>query len=460
MHRIKKVSTDSIAQELEIQTGDLLLSIKKVSSPLSKGNIMGQNSKNSIEKTKIIDILDYRFLEQEEELVLEIQKPNGEIWELEIEKDSFEELGLEFELPLMSEQRTCENKCVFCFIDQQPKGLRDSLYVKDDDPRESFLIGNYVTLTNLSDEEIRRLAGYHISPLRISIHAADLELRKKMLNSKKAKNIFHALEVFKDAGIELHFQVVLCKDLNDGKQLDYTIEKLLEFRPNAVSLAVVPAGITRHREGLYPLEQFSQEEAFDVVRQIEKWQEFCLKKYKTRFVFLSDEWYILTGLPVPQNPNIYEDFPQLDNGVGMLHLFSSEFKSFESNKQLNNTSVKVNRHIGIVTGKAASELMMELATLVETKNLKITVYVIANNFFGEKITVSGLLTGQDIVEQLQNRLGNEGVDVLFIPENAFRANTTTMLDDTTIEDLEKIFKIPVKIGSCDGGVFHHQLHNH
>ena len=452
MHKIKKVTIGSIAQELEIKPGDSLISIKKVNSSFS-----------DIETVNIIDILDYRFLEQEEELLLEIQKPNGEIWELEIEKDSFEELGLEFELPLMSEQRTCENKCVFCFIDQQPKGLRDSLYIKDDDPRESFLIGNYVTLTNLSDDEVKRLAGYHISPLRISIHAADLKLREKMLNNKNAKNIFHALNIFKNAGIEMHFQVVLCKGLNDGRHLDYTIEKLLEFHPNAKSLAVVPAGITRHREGLYPLEQFSKEEAFAVIYQIMEWQEVLLenKKYKTMFVFLSDEWYILAGMPVPQRTKEYEDFPQLDNGVGMIYLFSSEFKNSINKSSVKTTKVNNYRHIGIVTGKAASGLMMELSTLVETntKDLKITVYVIENNFFGKNITVSGLLTGADIIQQLKNRLENEieDVDVLFIPENAFRVGTTTMLDDTTLKDLEEAFQIPVKIGSCDGGIFHSQL---
>ncbi|MCL1843738.1 MAG: DUF512 domain-containing protein [Defluviitaleaceae bacterium] len=483
-HEILKVAPNSIAQELGILPGDFLLRING---------------------TKITDVLDYQFATQEEELVLEIEKPGNppEIWELEIEKDAEEDLGLGFLQPLMSPALRCCNKCIFCFVDQQPQGLRPSLYVKDDDPRLSFLHGNYVTLTNLTEKEIRRIAGYHLSPLRISVHAADLELRKKMMGCKNAGKLFDALAIFADAGIKMHFQAVLCKGINDGKHLDYTIKTLAALK-GAESLAIVPAGITRHRQDLAPLEPFGAPEALAVISQIENFQKKCLKSTGRAFVFAADEWYIIAGFGMTNRINEpiertkclpdyhqYENFPQLDNGVGMLRLFEHEFNVASETKtgvaKLKTAMLKTGGtaelktamlKIGIVTGYAAAEFMREIAATFEAQNhgAEITVYPIENNFFGKNITVSGLLTGQDIIEQLKNRvlltprqsfaLQNFATplgDVLFLPENAFRIATefdepgVIMLDGTTRAQLSDALGVRIEIGSADGEAFYAQL---
>jgi len=433
-HEIINIEKDSIAAELEITAGDFLISIN-----------------NEV----IRDVLDYRFRIHEEFLTLEVEKPDGEIWELEIEKDPDEDLGLVFKDSLMSQTMQCHNKCMFCFVDQQPKGLRPSLYIKDDDPRLSFLLGNYVTLTNLDDAEIERLAGYHLSPLRISVHAADLDLREKMMGTKGARNLFDALSVFNKAGIQMHFQVVLCKGVNDGAALDYTIKRLLEIKPGAQSLAVVPAGLTCHREGLSALAQFTQQDAVKVITQVEKWPE--------SFVFLSDEWYVLAGKPLPKYRH-YGDFPQLDNGVGMLRLFERGFMKglmSEKNTILSfvGTAFARKLHIGIVTGKAAGKFMNNLAKRFEAKhpNIKISVLIIENKFFGETATVSGLLTGQDVIGQLKGKL--ENINLIILPENAFRAGVrqNVMLDGITRKQLEDALGVHVKIGSADGLKFYQQL---
>lgn len=429
-HEIIRVLPGSIADELEITSGDTLLQI---------------NGK------KIRDVLDYEFTTQAEELLLEIEKPDGEIWELEIEKDSDEDLGLAFKHPLMSEKRRCANKCIFCFIDQQPPGLRPSLYFKDDDPRLSFLHGNYVTLTNLSDAELYRLAGYHLSPLRISVHAADLDLRKKMMGCENATRLFEYLDVFADAGVRMHFQVVLCKGVNDGESLQNTITVLAE-RKGAESLSVVPAGITRHRDGLYPLEQFTPNEALNVLAQIREAQLVCRNKLGKSFVFAADEWYIIADESLPTYGE-YEEFPQLDNGVGMLRLFEDEFLSALREDTEAHADAK---NIGIITGNAAAGFMRGLADKFEAAHptTRITIHAIRNNFLGENITVSGLLTGEDIIAQLKDNIAG---DILFIPENAFRVNTETMLDGTTLQNLSAALGIPIKIGRANGGEFYSQL---
>ena len=446
-HEITTVSPGSIAHELELAPGDVLISV---------------NGKS------IVDVLDYRFHILSEELLLEIEKPDGEIWELEIEKDEAEDLGLEFESPLMSATRKCRNKCIFCFVDQQPQGLRPSLYIKDDDPRLSFLHGNYVTLTNLSDAEIKRLAGYHLSPLRISVHAADMDLRKKMTGNNTADKLFHALDIFAEAGIRMHFQAVLCKGVNDGTALDYTIEALAA-RQGAESLAIVPAGLTRHRDGLHKLEQFTKPEASAVLAQILAWQEKCKKNLGTAFVFPADEWYIMAGQKMPEFA-CYENFPQLDNGVGMARLFECEFKgaagatpkSEVRGQRSEKTENLVSRHIGIVTGLAAADFMRGMAVEFETRHSgkKITVYAIRNDFYGENITVSGLLTGADVIAQLRSVFTQGGANapsIIFLPENAFRVDSDEMLDGTNISQIRDALGVSVEKGSADGGEFFKQL---
>ena len=451
-HEISNIAKNSIAAELDISCGDFLLSINR--------------------KT-VRDVLDYRFRIQDESLLVEIEKPDGEIWELDIEKDPDEDLGLEFKRSLMSHTKHCGNNCVFCFVDQQPKGLRPSLYVKDDDPRLSFLLGNYVTLTNLGKKEVKRLAGYHLSPLRISVHAADLDVREQMMGTSKARNLFDALQVFSNVGIEMHFQVVLCKGLNDGVQLDYTIDKLMGLR-GAKSLAIVPAGLTKHRDGLFPLESFNKEEAQAVIAQVTQ------RLGDKGFVFLSDEWYLLAGVPLPKYKQ-YGEFPQLDNGVGVLRLFEREFMKglVRDTKRppvssLDRLILKMicrkskcchvparNRsaNIGIITGTAAGDFMRSIAAKFTAKypNVKITVYVVENEFFGTSVTVSGLLTGQDVIKQLKDKL--DDMDVVFLPENAFRAGVKEkiMLDGVMRQELEQALGVKVKIGSVDGLEFCRQL---
>jgi len=441
-HEISNIIKDSIAAEMGIACGDFLLSIN------------GEEVK---------DILDYRFRIQEECLLVEIEKQNsGEIWELDIEKDPDEDMGIEFKQSLMSPAKRCGNKCVFCFVDQQPKGLRQSLYIKDDDPRLSFLLGSYVTLTNLSEEEVKRLAGFHLSPLRISVHTADLDLREKMMGTSAARNLFDALNIFNQSGIEMHFQIVLCKGLNDGTQLDYTIEKLMELKPGAKSLAVVPAGLTRHREGLFPLEPFTKEDARAVITQVQKWQK------GSSFVFLSDEWYIMAGMNLPSYKH-YRNFHQLDNGVGVMRLFEYRFvKRLAMNTPCRfklasifclKKKCRPQANIGIVTGKAACNFMKSIAVRFMNKypNVNITVYEIENEFFGSTVTVSGLLTGQDILKQLRDKL--DKTHVIFLPDNVFRSGIKekVMLDGTTWRELEQGLGVKVKIGSTNGAKFYRQL---
>ena len=398
-HEIKEILPGSIAQELEIEPGDRLLSI---------------NNKS------IADVLDYRFMTYEEELTLEVEKPDGEIWELEIEKDESEDIGLVFESGLMDEMRICRNRCIFCFMDQLPKDMRKSLYLKDDDIRLSFLSGNYVTLTNLSEGEADRIARYHLSPLHISVHAADSGLRRKMLNNADAGRLFEHLRIFKDAGITMHFQIVLCKGINDGAALDATIGALFDLGSGAGSISVVPAGLTKHREGLYPLEPFSREDAAAVIGQVERWNAQ---------VYCADEWYIRAGLTMPAY-GYYGDFPQLENGVGMCAMFERECSTGQRIRPVG---------FGIVTGEAAQGLIRKIFGSER-------VYVVRNDFFGHTITVSGLLTGRDIVAQVGEKARQDGCAGLVLPENMFRAGTEIALDDMTRGEIEGNLGVPVRVG--------------
>ncbi|MCL2188858.1 MAG: DUF512 domain-containing protein [Defluviitaleaceae bacterium] len=440
-HKIVRISPESIGEALALEAGDFLLQID------------GQ---------EIGDVFDYRMAAASEALILLVEKgahsnEAGELWELEIEKEIDEDPGLEFETPLMDEIRRCRNKCIFCFIDQQPQGLRDSLYVKDDDVRLSFLHGNYVTLTNIDEAEIDRIARYHLSPLRISVHAMDGDLRCRMMGNKHAGRLGNALTRFKAAGIEMHFQAVLCKGYNDGEILDETIEKLLALRPNAASLAIVPAGLTRHREGLTKIEAFTPEDARDVITQVEVWQTLCHEKHGTRFVYAADEWYVLAGLPLPTF-EAYEEFLQLENGVGMCALFKREFLE-EMQKPTAYDLSSVGQRIGVATGVAAygfmSNLMHEFAA--QNKAFLTQIFCIKNTALGEAVTVSGLLMGKDIISQMQSKC-NE-LDILFLPGNAFRAGEEVMLDGVTKQDLEDALGVRVCIGSADGGAFYIQLLN-
>ncbi len=416
---IIKVERGSIAEELGIEPGDILKSIN------------GQ---------EIADVFDYRYLIHDEYIEMGIETVQGEEVIAEIEKDEDEDIGIIFESGLMDKAKRCSNKCIFCFIDQLPPNMRETLYFKDDDSRLSFLQGNYVTLTNMSEEDINRIIYYHLSPINISVHTTDLELRIKMLKNKRADRVLDIMKRFAGACIEMNLQVVLCNGINDGKTLDKTIEDCAAFFPHAKSMSVVPIGLTKYREGLYPMKPFSSEEAARVVMQIEGWQRRLREELGTSFVFASDEFYLKADRGMP-SWEAYEDFSQYENGVGMIALMEKEFD--EAMEKIQGREVKT-RKVSLATGKAAFPLISGLCRKLMVKYPELTVlpYCIENVFFGSMITVSGLLTGGDIIRQLE---GRELGEALLLPESLLRNGTRTLLDDLEIEDIERKLGVPVQI---------------
>lgn len=437
IHTVKEVRTGSIAEEMEIEAGDCLLEIN------------GE---------KIQDIFDYQFLVQDEYIEVFIRKPSGEEWLLEIDKEYGEDLGIVFENGLMDEYRSCKNKCIFCFIDQMPGGMRETLYFKDDDSRLSFLQGNYVTLTNMSQEDIDRIIRYHMSPINISFQTTNPQLRCRMLNNRFAGEALRKVDALYEAGITMNGQIVLCKGVNDGDELERSIRDLTKYLPYLESVSVVPVGLSKYREGLYPLEAFNQEDAIRVLDLIEEWQKKILDSHGTHFIHASDEWYILADRALPQAKR-YDGYLQLENGVGMLRLLLDEFeeayKELEASESL--PAIKERRRIvSVATGKLAfpyiSELssrLMDLAPLLE-----IHVYQIKNDFFGEAITVSGLLTGRDIQKQLMGKTLGEK---LYLPENILRSGEDVFLDDMTVGELESSLQVPVDIVKSSGKDFVNRL---
>ena len=425
-HIIKEIEEGSIAEELELESGDELVSING---------------------TVILDVLDYHYLIKDEELTVVVKKTNGEEWELDIEKEYDEDLGIIFEEGLMDEYRSCKNNCIFCFIDQMPPGMRETLYFKDDDARLSFLQGNYITLTNMKDEEIDRIIFYKLSPINISIHTTNEELRCKMLNNRFAGSALKKLKRLKDGGITMNGQIVLCKGFNDGDELEKTLHDLSAYLPQMQSVSVVPVGLTKYREGLVRLEGFQKEDALQVLEIIHRWQNIFLTHYGTRFIYASDEWYITAGLSIPKE-EAYEDFPQIENGVGMVRSLFSEFNEYYEEIKGDNTS----RELSLATGVLAAPYITQLTDQLKVKfpNLKIRVYTIINHFFGTDITVAGLITGGDIIKQLKDqRLG----DCLLLPEVMLRDGETVLLDDITVSDIESALQTKIRIVQSDGKSF-------
>ena len=424
VHRIETVAPGSIAQEMGVEAGDMLISINGMS---------------------VEDVFDYRYYCQDEELNVLIRKgESGEEWLLEIEKESDEDLGLGFESGLMSEYRSCRNNCIFCFISQMPKGMRKTLYFKDDDARLSFLQGNYITLTNMSEHDLDRIIRYHLEPINISFHTMDPELRCRMLKNKNAGEAFAKVRRLKEAGIEMNGQIVLCRGINDGAQLEYSLQQFEQYLPELKSVSVVPVGLTKYREKLPKLEPFGTEDARGVLEQIHRWQAYYFERYGTHLVHASDEWYILAGQELPPEES-YDGYLQLENGVGMLRLLTEEVKETLAE----DAGDERERRVSVVTGKLAEPYIRKLAGAVREKypNVQAEVIPIINHFFGELITVSGLLTGQDILEQLRNKdLGDE----LLLPENLLRSGERVLLDDVTVEDLEVSLQIKVRIVESDG----------
>lgn len=423
-HRIATVAPGSIAEELELAPGDVILAIND---------------------QEIEDIFDYHYLVEDEYLVMLVEKSDGEQWELEIEKDMDEDLGITFENGLMDDYKSCSNKCIFCFIDQMPPGMRDTLYFKDDDSRLSFLQGNYVTLTNMKEKDIDRIIRYRLDPINISVQTTNPELRCMMLHNRFAGDALKKIDTLYEAGIRMNGQIVLCKGVNDGAELDRSIRDLMKYLPYMESVSVVPVGLSKFREGLYPLTPFTKEDACEVLDLIHRWQQVCMQEHGTHFIHASDEWYLLAERELPKEEN-YDGYIQLENGVGMLRLLKEEFtEALESVPG----DPELVREISVATGRLAAPFLQQMLELLTEKYPQICVHVypIRNDFFGEMITVSGLLTGQDLKKQLSVvPLGEK----LLLPCNMVRSEEKDFLDDVTVEELEKTLQVRVDIVKSSG----------
>ncbi len=432
-HVISSVAPGSIAQELELEPGDVLVAI---------------NGK------KIEDVFDYHYLSEDTFLEVLVKKKNGEEWLLEVEKEEDETLGVTFENSLMDEYRSCKNRCIFCFIDQMPKGMRKTLYFKDDDSRLSFLQGNYVTLTNMTDDDIRRIIRYRLEPINISFHTTNPRLRCKMLNNRFAGEALKKVDMLFDAGTKMNGQIVLCRGINDGAELERTISDLSGYLPHLKSVSVVPVGLTRHREGLYPLEPFEKEDALQVLEQIRRWQEKIFEKWGTHFVHASDEWYLMAGQDFPPEET-YDGYLQIENGVGMMRSFLTEFDQALSglNKGVSKGKTgESDSRLSIATGRLAYPVIRKLLERLRQArpDVQVSLYEITNDFFGERITVAGLITGQDLIRQLTGKpLGQR----LLLPSNMLRAEGDCFLDDVTLQELKNALQVPVEIVELNGKAF-------
>lgn len=429
-HIVKNVLENSIAEELEIEPGD---------------NILAVNDH------PIEDIFDYQYLINDEYIELLVKKSDGEEWLLEIEKDYDEDLGIVFENSLMDNYKSCYNKCIFCFIDQNPKGMRDTIYFKDDDSRLSFLQGNYITLTNMKDEDIDRIINYHLAPINISVHTTNPQLRCSMLNNRFAGTILERIRKFYNAGIPMNGQIVLCKGINDGEELWRSISDLMEFVPVMESLSVVPVGLSDYRDGLFHLEPFDKEDACEVIDIIEHFQKKAYEKHGIHFVQASDEWYINADRDFPEAER-YDGFVQLENGVGMVRLMKEEFEQEFSAVQGDDREYEVS----IVTGVLVYDSIKILVDRMKEKfpNVKIHLYKIINDFFGHRITVTGLLTGGDMIKQLKGKpLGQR----LILPSNTLMADEPKFLDDVTLDQFIEALQVDVCIVESSGADFIHSV---
>ncbi len=398
----------------------------------------------AINGNEINDILDYRFYETDRRLNIILEKSGGDRREIVIRKGQYDSLGVECGTYLMDKQHSCRNKCVFCFIDQLPKGMRQSLYFKDDDDRLSFLFGNYITLTNIDEREIERIIKMRISPVNISVHTTNPELRVRMMKNPHAGEALRFIRQLADGGISLNCQIVLCPEWNDGEELDRTLRDLTELCPAVQSIAVVPVGLTKHRGNLEKLRMFSPDECGEVIDQIEKFGDICVSKFGSRIVYPSDEFYLNAGREI-RGEDFYEDYAQLENGVGMVSLLKSEFLSAVEEEQGDDGHYSAS----IACGTSIAPIIKKLLDPARKKwhNANWKVYPIVNHFFGEKITVSGLITGHDLTEQLR---GAELGERLLISSSMLDSTGTVFLDDFTADDVEKALSVPVRVVSSDG----------
>lgn len=422
-HIVKSLMPGGIGEELGIEPGDKLLAIN--------GN-------------EIQDVFDYYYYEESEQLLLLIEKPDGEEWELEIEKDEDESLGIEFDQSLMDEYRSCRNKCMFCFIDQMPKGMRETLYFKDDDSRLSFLQGNYITLTNMSDHDVERIVKYRLEPINISFQTTNPQLRCKMLHNRFAGEALKKVDILYRGQIEMNGQIVLCKGVNDGEELERTIRDLTGYLPYLKSVSIVPVGLTKYRDGLYPLEPFTKEDAREVLSVIHRWQEKIYQEHGIHMIHAGDEWYVLAEEEVPEEER-YDGYLQLENGVGMMRLLFNEVQEALSAV----TGDGRQREISLATGRLMYPYIGKILEEIRKKfpNITTHLHAIRNDFFGERITVSGLITGQDLTGQLKGQpLGER----LLLPCNMLKIGEPVFLDDFTLEEVENSLQVKTDIVKSSG----------
>ena len=429
--RVKGVCEGSIAQEAGIEVGDII---------------------QCINHEMIHDILAYKFLMHDQDIELEVFKKDGTLEVISIFNEDYEDLGIIFENPLIDKAKFCSNQCVFCFIDQLPKNMRETLYFKDDDARLSFLQGNYVTLTNMTKKDIERIVKYRLSPINISVHTTDENLREKMLGNPKAKNINGYMHILADAGITMNCQIVLCRDFNEGVHLDKTLSDLCKLYPAVNSISVVPVGLTKYRQNLCMLKKFDKQASDVVIAQVNKWQQKMQAEHGTSLVFLADEFYIQAQASIPTYEH-YEDFPQIENGVGLIASMKKEVKEALEDVKM---PLNMDKEISVITGIAAKNFIQKICNQImqQVQRLKIHVYAIENIFFGEDIMVAGLLTGNDIIHQLQNKtLGSE----ILIPCVMLKSDKDVFLDDVTVDQLAQKLNTPVTVVDNNGYAFVRQI---
>ncbi|MGB4303048.1 MAG: DUF512 domain-containing protein [Syntrophomonadaceae bacterium] len=417
---IMEVIKASIADEVGLEPGDTLLSIN------------GQ---------PVEDLLDYQFYSQDDNITLVIEKKNGETWSVDIEKDFDDELGLLFEGVVFDRIRLCRNRCMFCFIDQMPPAMRETLYVKDDDYRYSFLFGNYITLTNLSDDDWNKLESMRLSPLYVSVHTTSGPLRQQMMKNPRAAHIMEDLQRLKQAGIQVHTQIVLCPDLNDGQELVKSINELADLYPSVQSVGIVPVGLTGHRDKLPHLRTFTAQEARELIEEVNQWRNTFRSRFGIGFVYLADEFYVKAGIPVPP-ADYYDDYSQIENGIGLIRLFMDDWQ--EIKRDLPNQIDPV--QVFLITGESARTVMQTVAEdLNRVKGLGVEVIVVPNQYFGGGVTVTGLLTGTDIINCLQDNYRGKKV---VIPEVLLQEGSTMLLDNITLEEIAS--RTGVVIRTTDG----------
>lgn len=417
-HRIISVEPGSVGEEIGIEKGDVLIRVNG---------------------RPVEDVFDWRAWTEEEEFTLLIRKASGEEWEIPVEMDEDEELGLVFENDLMSNYRSCANNCIFCFIDQMPPGMRDTLYFKDDDSRLSFLQGNYITLTNMQEKDVRRIIHYRMEPMNVSIHTTNPELRVKMLKNRRAGEVLSYVDEFYKAGLHMNAQIVLCKDWNDGAELERTLSDLYRYLPVLESVSVVPIGLTRYRDGLTPIAPFSEEDARRVVQTVESWQKRAFNAFKTHYVHASDEFYLLAGLDFPEEGR-YDGYLQLENGVGMARLLINEGKKAVRCLKKDGRKYRTT----FATGALAAPLLYCVKSALDEKfpGHDNEIVPIRNDFFGETVTVAGLVTGKDLIAQLKGRdLG----ELLALPNVMFKSGEEVFLDDVTRMDVERALGVKTVI---------------